>query len=346
MAGADPSMEEILASIRRIIADDQAMIAEAATESLAQEKASAAKPAQVAADTDRSGDTVPVPVRPAAPPPVVQAARAPVTKSDEDFEAWLSETARRARANQFGIAPEASQAATPADTNARKGGTEERPAWAEGWDEPEEDRAKAGDSHQQSFDADNGDWNDEAERSEADPLTMQAQADRDDMAETASQAAAEAEAIDAADPVAPVEVGANAESAQVLDMPATGPRDTSGMTSSATGRPSAAQGAASPDGEKPLPSESVGVDDDDDLDAPVSPAGDQSGLMSSNASTSVSASFQALAQTMMLQNSDMIENAIRGMLKPMLKQWLDDNLPPLVERLVRAEIERVARGGP
>jgi len=27
----------------------------------------------------------------------------------------------------------------------------------------------------------------------------------------------------------------------------------------------------------------------------------------------------------------------------MLKAWLDDNLPPLVERLVREEIERVAR---
>ena len=28
----------------------------------------------------------------------------------------------------------------------------------------------------------------------------------------------------------------------------------------------------------------------------------------------------------------------------MLKAWLDDNLPALVERLVRAEIERVSRG--
>jgi cell pole-organizing protein PopZ len=28
----------------------------------------------------------------------------------------------------------------------------------------------------------------------------------------------------------------------------------------------------------------------------------------------------------------------------MLKSWLDDNLPSLVERIVRAEIERVARG--
>ncbi len=32
------------------------------------------------------------------------------------------------------------------------------------------------------------------------------------------------------------------------------------------------------------------------------------------------------------------------MLRPMLKSWLDDNLPGLVERLVRAEIERVSRG--
>jgi len=28
----------------------------------------------------------------------------------------------------------------------------------------------------------------------------------------------------------------------------------------------------------------------------------------------------------------------------MLKSWLDDNLPGMVERIVRAEIERVARG--
>jgi Protein of unknown function (DUF2497) len=34
----------------------------------------------------------------------------------------------------------------------------------------------------------------------------------------------------------------------------------------------------------------------------------------------------------------------RGMLGPMLKTWLDDNLPGIVERLFSAEIERVARG--
>jgi uncharacterized protein len=35
----------------------------------------------------------------------------------------------------------------------------------------------------------------------------------------------------------------------------------------------------------------------------------------------------------------------RDLLRGMLKQWLDDNLPALVESLVREEIERVARRG-
>jgi len=36
-----------------------------------------------------------------------------------------------------------------------------------------------------------------------------------------------------------------------------------------------------------------------------------------------------------------IEDLVREEIRPVLKQWLDANLPPLVERLVRAEIERV-----
>ena len=36
-----------------------------------------------------------------------------------------------------------------------------------------------------------------------------------------------------------------------------------------------------------------------------------------------------------------IEDMVREELRPLLKQWLDANLPDLVERLVRAEIERV-----
>ena len=36
-----------------------------------------------------------------------------------------------------------------------------------------------------------------------------------------------------------------------------------------------------------------------------------------------------------------IEDIVRQEIRPLLKAWLDTNLPPLVERLVRTEIERV-----
>ncbi|MEJ1978939.1 MAG: DUF2497 domain-containing protein [Acetobacteraceae bacterium] len=36
-----------------------------------------------------------------------------------------------------------------------------------------------------------------------------------------------------------------------------------------------------------------------------------------------------------------IEDLVREEIRPLLKGWLDTHLPPLVERLVRAEIERV-----
>jgi len=36
-----------------------------------------------------------------------------------------------------------------------------------------------------------------------------------------------------------------------------------------------------------------------------------------------------------------LEDIVREEIRPMLKAWLDQNLPPLVERLVAAEIERV-----
>jgi cell pole-organizing protein PopZ len=36
-----------------------------------------------------------------------------------------------------------------------------------------------------------------------------------------------------------------------------------------------------------------------------------------------------------------LEGLVREMMKPLLKQWLDTNLPDLVERVVREEVERV-----
>ncbi len=68
-------------------------------------------------------------------------------------------------------------------------------------------------------------------------------------------------------------------------------------------------------------------------------------LVSADAAASITAQFQSLAASRVLNDSGLLHEYAREMLRPMLRAWLDDNLPTIVERLVRAEIERVARGG-
>ena len=66
-------------------------------------------------------------------------------------------------------------------------------------------------------------------------------------------------------------------------------------------------------------------------------------LISSGAENSVTAAFQTLLASRFARHGDVVIDLTREMLRPMLKSWLDANLPAIVERLVRAEIERVAR---
>jgi uncharacterized protein len=100
----------------------------------------------------------------------------------------------------------------------------------------------------------------------------------------------------------------------------------------------------------------VGFDDEPEKPAPppiveeprpsFAPArdDDRGRLLSSHTSAAVDSAFNTLAQTVLVQNARTLEDLVREMLRPMLKTWLDDNLPGMVERLVRAEIERVSRG--
>lgn len=67
-------------------------------------------------------------------------------------------------------------------------------------------------------------------------------------------------------------------------------------------------------------------------------------LISNDVGAAVSGAFSQLAHTVLSQNARTLDDLVQDMLRPMLKDWIDDNLPALVERLVRAEIERVARG--
>jgi cell pole-organizing protein PopZ len=68
------------------------------------------------------------------------------------------------------------------------------------------------------------------------------------------------------------------------------------------------------------------------------------GLLSRQTTAAVDSAFNALAHAVRKQNSQTLEELVRETLQPRLKSWLDDNLPGLVERMVRAEIERVSRG--
>ncbi len=79
--------------------------------------------------------------------------------------------------------------------------------------------------------------------------------------------------------------------------------------------------------------------------APLPP---QATLVAPEAAAATAVSVGALMQTLATQRGaavhrggPTIEDLVREEIRPLLKDWLDNHLPPLVERLVRAEIERV-----
>lgn len=67
-------------------------------------------------------------------------------------------------------------------------------------------------------------------------------------------------------------------------------------------------------------------------------------LLSPQSDAAVAGAFNQLARTMLSRSGRTVDELVEDMVRPMLQSWLDDNLPPLVERLVREEIERVSRG--
>ena len=74
----------------------------------------------------------------------------------------------------------------------------------------------------------------------------------------------------------------------------------------------------------------------------VEPSADA--LLSPEANEAVALSFGALSANLEVRSAELADSMVRDMLRPMVKEWLDDNLPAMVERLVRDEIQRIARG--
>ena len=79
---------------------------------------------------------------------------------------------------------------------------------------------------------------------------------------------------------------------------------------------------------------------------------DASGLIAPAAAAAAAASVGSLLRAVSSERGSQvyrggpsIEDLVREEIRPILKDWLDMHLPPLVERLVRAEIERVVNRG-
>lgn len=84
-----------------------------------------------------------------------------------------------------------------------------------------------------------------------------------------------------------------------------------------------------------------------DADAPeLQSAASPEPLISQDVSRAVGMSFDILSDMLRAQAGRDLQEIAEEMMRPMLADWLDNNLPSIVERLVRAEIERIARGEP
>ncbi len=73
--------------------------------------------------------------------------------------------------------------------------------------------------------------------------------------------------------------------------------------------------------------------------------GTKQGILSEYTGRKVAAAFGELNEAFEASRRRQLDQMAEEMLRPMLQDWLDNNLPTIVERLVREEIERIARGG-
>ena len=76
--------------------------------------------------------------------------------------------------------------------------------------------------------------------------------------------------------------------------------------------------------------------------APV--ARDDDRLVSEPSASAAAASFSQLSEAIAMPPAGRtLEDVVRELLRPLLKDWLDTNLPRIVEAKVAEEVERIAR---
>ncbi len=77
----------------------------------------------------------------------------------------------------------------------------------------------------------------------------------------------------------------------------------------------------------------------------VSSAAYDESMLGEETAAAASNAFQSLSQSIRVASGEgrTLEDVVTDMLKPMIKQWLDTNLPAIVEEKVEEEVQRVAR---
>ena len=71
---------------------------------------------------------------------------------------------------------------------------------------------------------------------------------------------------------------------------------------------------------------------------------DDEPLVGQPASYSAASAFESLERSILMPGvGRTLEDVVRELLRPMLKAWLDEHLPSIVEAQVAAEVERIAR---
>ncbi|MDG6079439.1 DUF2497 domain-containing protein [Erythrobacter litoralis] len=78
----------------------------------------------------------------------------------------------------------------------------------------------------------------------------------------------------------------------------------------------------------------------DEIDALM--RGDAEAALRENFAALATLSQPGKAPQIVRQGETSLEGLVREMLRPMLSRWLDENLPEMVENLVKAEIARIA----
>jgi hypothetical protein len=115
----------------------------------------------------------------------------------------------------------------------------------------------------------------------------------------------------------------------------------------------AARGARARERAEPEPEPEDNDADEDDVLELSDPVSDEDGLLSQDSAAASRQSLAALA-AMRQQNEQLgprqvnegpLEAVVREMLRPVLKDWLDQRLPEMVEDMVAREIARITGKG-